>query len=103
MRVLYLKEKSRSGDRSTGEVSGESRHWGKLASGGSRDREIAPTGEVSGERSPSGEVSIYGESRDREIAPTQQFIPFQIYIANTGNLWVAQPALFSQDFHSNTV
>ena len=29
----------------TGEVSGErGRHWGKLASGGSRDREIAPTG-----------------------------------------------------------
>ena len=39
----------------------ESRHWGKLASGGSRDREIAPTGEVSGERSPLGEVGIYGE------------------------------------------
>ena len=119
MRVLYLKEKSRSGDRSyrggvrresplgevgirgksrSGEVairrsllqgrsrSGEvaiggswhqgevaigrsllqgrcqerGRHWGKLVSGGSRDREIAPTGEVSGE-SPLGEVGIYGQ------------------------------------------
>ena len=74
MRVLYLKEKSRSGDRSyrgggsrdreiapTGEVSGESRHWGKLAF-----MERSPSGDRSyrgGVRreSPLGEVGIYGE------------------------------------------
>ena len=73
MRVLYLKEKSEVAiGRSLlqGRCQERGRHWGKLASGGSRDREIAPTGEVSGERSPLGEVGIYGESRDREIAPT---------------------------------
>ena len=54
----------------TGEVSGESRHRGKLASGGSRDREIAPTGEVSGESRHWGKLAS-GGSRDREIAPTE--------------------------------
>ena len=91
MRVLYLKEKSRSGDRSyrggvrresplgeigiygesrdreiapTGEVSGErGRHRGKLASGGSRDREIAPTGEVSGESRHWGKLAFMERSR----------------------------------------
>ena len=73
MRVLYLKEKSRSGDRS-------------YRGGVRRERRESPLGEVgirgksrSGDRSyrggvrresPLGEVGIYGESRDREIAPT---------------------------------
>ena len=69
-----------------------------------RDREIAPTTDDEICRDREIAPTTDDETcRDREIAPTQRFIPFQIYIANTGNLWVAQPALFSQDFHSNTV
>ena len=101
MRVLYLAiggkgEVAIGRSLLQGRCQERGRHWGKLASGGSRDREIAPTGEVSGERgrhwgkhqeevaigrsllqgrcqereSPLGEVGIYGGSRDREIAPT---------------------------------
>ena len=54
-----------------GEVSGESRHRGKLAfMERSRSGDRSYRGGVRRERSPSGEVGIYGESRDREIAPT---------------------------------
>ena len=62
----FYTKKSRSGDRSyRGGVRGRS--------GGGRDQEIAPTGEVSGggrdqEIAPTGEVS--GGGRDQEIAPT---------------------------------
>ena len=88
MRVLYLKEKSRSGDRSYrggvrresplgevgiyGEVAiGRSLLQGRcqerVAIGGSwhlwrgRDREIAPTGEVSGESRHWGKLAFMGE------------------------------------------
>ena len=43
--------------------SGESRHWGKLALGRSRDREIAPTGEVSGESRHRGKLAFMERSR----------------------------------------
>ena len=52
---LAFMGKSRSGV-ATGDR--ESRHWGKLASGGSRDREIAPTGEVSGESRHWGKLAF---------------------------------------------
>ena len=63
MRVLYLKE----GEVAIGRSLLQGRCQERVAIGGSwhlwrgRDREIAPTGEVSGERSPLGKVGIYGE------------------------------------------
>ena len=51
----------------TGEVSGESRHWGKLASGGSRDREIALQGRGQERVAIGGSWHLW-RGRDREIA-----------------------------------
>ena len=70
MCVLYLMEKSRSGEVAIG---GRGCHREIVSTRRSRDQEIAPTGEVSGggrdqEIVPTGEVS--GGGRDQEIAPT---------------------------------
>ena len=56
MCVLYLMEKSRSGEVAIG---GRGCHREIVSTRRSRDQEIAPTGEVS------------GGGRDQEIAPTQ--------------------------------
>ena len=71
MCVLYLMEKSRSGEVAIG---GRGCHREIVSTRRGRDQEIAPTGEVSGggrdqEIAPTGEVS--GGGRDQEIAPTQ--------------------------------
>ena len=53
------------------------RHWGKRSrSGEGRDREIAPTGEVLGERGRHQEKPLgeEGEGRDQEIAPTGEVL-----------------------------
>ena len=86
MRVLYLKGKSRSGDRSY-RLEGEVAIGRSLLQGRCQEREVAIGGSwhlwrksrsgdrsyrggVRRERSPLGEVGIHGGSRDREIAPT---------------------------------
>ena len=83
--VSHLKKKSRSGDRSYN----------------SSCKEIAMMKYVAIGRSLLQQQRNMSRSGDRSY--NRVFIPFQICIANMGNLWVAQRVLFSQDFRSNTV
>ena len=67
MCVLYLMEKSRSGEVAIG---GRGCHREIVSTRRSRDQEIAPTGEGVRGRSRSEEIVSTRRSRDQEIAPT---------------------------------